>query len=151
MGARLTRTKNRPGKYSLEPDLPVGESQDDMPDFEVLFLSDGGCAVFWDEIVGYCTVRGIGLSYSWSTSRSSSPRGSRSWQSKGSRPSLFVDVTKRGGSSMGAIHTKAGEDSNTNRRASLDNLPSIRMVSLQMSESNARRSRTIPIFHRCRS
>jgi hypothetical protein len=102
-----------------------------MPDFEVLFLSDGGCAVFWDEIVGYSTVRGVRLSYSWSTSRSSSPRESRSWQSKGSRPSLFVDVTKRGGGLIGAILTKAGEDSGTNRRTSLDNLPSIRMVSLQ--------------------
>ena len=107
----------------MKPNLPVLKSHNEVADLEVLFLPNRGGAIFYDERVRYLVVRDIRLSYFASTSRSSSPRESRTLRSRGSRPLLFQEVTKCEESSTEEVHTKEGENPDCDSRTSLENLP----------------------------
>ena len=135
----------------MQPNLPVRDSHDDVTDLKVFLLPNGAHFVLWGGWVSYRVLGYIGLSYFWSTSPGSSPRGSGTWQSMESLPSLFTEVTRRGGTLMKNARTEGGNDPDANGRTSLENLAQIRVISLIRSKPDVRISRTIPTFRQCRS
>ena len=103
--------------------------------------TDGSAVVCWD----------TSDSHFWSTSPGSSPRGSGTWQSRESPPSLFAGVTRREGNLMKDTRTEECNDSDANGRTPLEDLPRIRVIFLVTSKSDVRISRTIPTSQQCRS
>ena len=135
----------------MQPNLPVRDSHDDVTDFKVLLLPNGAHFVLWGGWVSYRVLGYIGLSYFWSTSPGSSPRGSGTWQSMESLPSLFAGVTKREGGLVKDTRTEGCNDSDANGRTPLENLPRIKVISLIRSKPDVQISRTIPTSQQCHS